>query len=555
MSNARHSAHHRTHSTPKRVFFRQTFKPHGLTAALLISTLGFPAANAADIRDTACRTTEECRAEEAKIRGQLSRTNTSRVAEIQDYSYWIGRINMASTVMLSEQGIISKALAPRIAEGVAHAISEGVKPKGRRPSDVLQVERIIEERAGPEASLIHTGRSRQDILATTRTASLRTAMLDVQEALLNFRSTLIQIAEQHTETVVPAYTNGVQAQPISYAHYLHAFADSFARDSQRIHDFYPRLNQSAMGTAVLANSSWPLDRERLAELLGFDRPLLNAYDSSQVSFYDIPHEATQIASSVALRVGALMQDVHVQYHQPSPWFLLASGDTFTSSNMPQKQNPGVIQETRGKASDVIAAAQAVTLRSHNVMPGMVDYKESWRSSRVFVLMVEALAQADRVMTALKVNRERALEELNNEWTTSVELAEVLQMKHGVPFRVGHAFASAIVEDARLGGYRPGTYPFARSLALYKEAAAKHKWTPADSPLSEKDFKAALSPTQMVLSRQGLGGPQPQEVKRMLALAKASLEADRTWLSKRRDQLSSAEAKLNLAFSKLLPEAR
>ena len=130
-----------------------------------------------------------------------------------------------------------------------------------------------------------------------------------------------------------------------------------------------------------------------------------------------------------------MQDIHVQYHQPSPWFLLASGDTYTSSNMPQKQNPGVIQETRGKASDVIAAANAVSLRSHNVTPGMVDYKESWRSSRVFVLTVEALAQAERVMKALRVNKERALEELNQEWTTSVELAEHLQMKHGVPFRV------------------------------------------------------------------------------------------------------------------------
>jgi argininosuccinate lyase len=531
---------------------RLKLRPLALALALHGFAVGFPTAKAADIRDTACRSTEECRAEEAKIRGQLSRTQTSRVAEIQDYSYWIGRINMASTVMLSEQGIIPKAIAPRVAEGVAHAITEGVKPKGRRPADVLQVERIIEERAGPEATLIHTGRSRQDILATTRTASLRTAMLDVYEALLGFRATLLHIAQQHTETIVPAYTNGVQAQPISYAHYLHAFADSFARDAQRIREFYPRLNQSAMGTAVLANSSWRLDRERLAELLGFDRPILNAYDSSQVSFYDIPHEGSQIAASVAIRIGALMQDIHVQYHQASPWFLLASGDTYTSSNMPQKQNPGVIQETRGKTSDVLAAAQAVSFRSHNVTPGMVDYKESWRSSRVFVLTVEALTQADRVMKSLSVNRERALEELNQEWTTSVELAEVLQMKYAVPFRVGHAFASAIVEDARTAGYKPANYPFSRSHERYKIAAAKHKWTPEENPMSEADFRAALSPTQMVLSRQGLGGPQPQEVKRMLALADQSLQADQRWLADRRDQLASAEAKLNLAFTKLLP---
>jgi argininosuccinate lyase len=285
---------HPTRSTEKLSVCKRSSKSatSKLAASFLIALIGVHHAYAADTRDANCRTTEECRAEEARIRGQLFRTDTSRVAEIQDYSYWIGRINMASAVMLTEEGIISGEVAPKIAQGVEFAINEATRPKGRRPSDVLQVERIIEERSGPEASLIHTGRSRQDILATTRTASLRTAVLDVSEALLAFRSTLIGLARQHTDTIVPSYTNGVQAQPVSYAHYLHAFAESFARDSQRIRDFYPRLNQCALGTAVLANSSWKLNRERLAELLGFDQPILNSYDSSEVSFYDIPHEAS-----------------------------------------------------------------------------------------------------------------------------------------------------------------------------------------------------------------------------------------------------------------------
>jgi argininosuccinate lyase len=538
----------------KRTDFRKrsTSATPKLAASFLIAVIGVNLAHAADTRESNCRTTEECRAEEARIRGQLSRTDTSRVAEIQDYSYWIGRINMASTVMLTEEGIISGEVAPKIAQGVAFAINEATRPKGRRPSDVLQVERIIEERSGPEASLIHTGRSRQDILATTRTASLRTAVLDVSEALLGFRSTLIDLARQHTDTIVPSYTNGVQAQPISYAHYLHAFAESFARDSQRIRDFYPRLNQSALGTAVLANSSWKLNRERLAELLGFDRPILNSYDSSQVSFYDIPHEASQIAASVALRIGALMQDIHVQYHQAVPWFILTAADTFTSSNMPQKQNPGVIQETRGKASDVIAAAQWVTQRAHNVTPGMVDYKESWRSGKVFTLTVESLVQADRVMKALRVNKPRALEELNADWTTSVEVAELLQKNYAVPFRVGHAFAAAIVEDGRSAGLRPDSYPFARAIPLFQQAATKHKWSQVALPLKEAEFKLALSPSNMVLTRKGLGGPQPEEVQRMLGLAAAAIDADRLWLSQRRDQLSAAEAKLNTAFARLTP---
>lgn len=166
-------------------------------------------------------------------------------------------------------------------------------------------------------------------------AQLRLEMLDFADALDQVRARLITIAQAHTATYVPAYTNGVQAMPISYGHYLMAFADSFARDSARIREAYARINLSPMGTAVLANSSWSINRERLAHLLGFDGLIVNSLDAGQISTYDIPIEATSIASSTAIRVGALMQDVHTQYHQTRPWLLLASGKTYTSSAMPQ----------------------------------------------------------------------------------------------------------------------------------------------------------------------------------------------------------------------------
>ena len=172
--------------------------------------------------------------------------------------------------MLVEQGIIPPPLVKPIAEGVQFAIDQATRPGGKRPSDVLQLERIISEKAGPEATLVHTGRSRQDMYAAIRAMQMRRQVLDIARALMGTRQLLLEIAGKHTETFVPAYTNGVQAQPITYGHYLMAFADSMARDAQRLRDVYPRLNLSPMDTAVLANSSWPLDRDRLAELLGFD---------------------------------------------------------------------------------------------------------------------------------------------------------------------------------------------------------------------------------------------------------------------------------------------
>lgn len=221
---------------------------------------------------------------------------------------------------------------------------------------------------------------------------MRTEVLDFTDALNDARGKLLDMAGNNVNTMVPAYTNGVQAMPISYAHYLLAFADSFTRDAQRVREAYARLNLSPMGTGVLANSSWPLNRTRLAELLGFDGLVVNSYNAGQVITYDVPIEAANVAASTAIRIGAFMQDVHVQYHQIRPWLLLDVGATYTSSAMPQKRNPGIIQETRGKASDVVASTQTVTMRAHNVTPGMTDYKSSWdsKTARTFVLGVEMM---------------------------------------------------------------------------------------------------------------------------------------------------------------------
>ena len=140
---------------------------------------------------------------------------------------------------------------------------------------------------GPDASLLNTGRSRQDTLATLRMGNLRAQLLDYADALNSMRERMLATAAKNVDTIVPAYTNGVQAMPISYAHYQLAYAASFDRDAQRIRELYKRLNRSAMGTAVLANSSWPLNRRRMAELLGFDGIIENGMDASQVSPSDI----------------------------------------------------------------------------------------------------------------------------------------------------------------------------------------------------------------------------------------------------------------------------
>jgi len=500
-----------------------------------------------------CLTGESCLAAADKLSSQRVRGATSALSQSQDYFYWFGRINMASTVANVERGIIPRPLAGPIARGVAHAIDQGARPGGKRPSDVLQTEQIIVDVAGPEATLIHTGRSRQDMHSTISMAQTRTELLDFSDGLNALRAQLLTMAEQHAETFVPSYTNGVQAMPISLGHYLLAYADSFARDGERIRQAWPRVDRSALGTAVLANSSWALDRPRLADLLGFSALAVNGYDATQISQYDVGLEVAQVAGSVALRIGTMMQDVHVQYHQTRPWMLLAPGRTYTSSAMPQKANPGVIQNTRGLASDVVSSAQAVVLRAHNVTPGMIDYKYTWLSggARTFVLGTQLVRDAADVLASLRVDAKRALEELESDWTTSMELAETLQREHAVPFRVGHHFASGVVTHARQHGLLPKTFPYAEAVRIYAEAGAKYQVANARLPLDEAAFRRTLSPESMVRTRVGIGGPQPEEVRRMLGDARKTLADDRQWVQTRRLRLAESEAKLNAAFAQLL----
>lgn len=523
---------------------------HLAIAYSLFFSYGAQAANTADLP---CRTTAECAAQAEKIGATVDKHSAKGGAYEEQFS-WMNRINKASIVMLTEEGIVTPALGHKIAGGVQHVIDQAKQPNGKRPSDVLQVEKIMVDKIGPEASLIHSGRSRQDMYATYRLAVLRAQVLDYSDALNKVRERILKIAEKNVDTLVPAYTNGVQAMPISYAHYLLAFEASFERDAQRIHELYARLNLSPMGTAVLANSGWPLNRERLADLLGFDGLRENSLDAGQVSTYDIPLEAAGIASSSAIRVGAMIGDIHTQYHQTRPWLLLDEGSTYTSSAMPQKRNPGLLMRTRESASDVVGLANATTIRAHNVTTGMTDYKAAFDSLGLFTSAVQMYKRLDSVLAALVINPERAMEELDADWTTSMELADTLEREYKVPFRIGHSFASLIVEEARQEGYYPKNFPYADAQKLFTKAAKKYKWELEKLPLDEAAFRATLSPRAMVESRKGTGGPQPAEVKRMLAESQKTLKADRAWMKDHRQHLLDADAALDKAFAQLVNAA-
>jgi argininosuccinate lyase len=510
---------------------------------------------AADTGQLPCKTTQECNENAAKIGANAPngvQPSTSKSDAAEDQFYWLNKINKASTVMLMEEGIFPKDVSQRVAKGVDYTIRQAQQPDGKRPSDVLQIEKIMTDKVGEEASVIHAGRSRQDMYATYRAAKLRNQTLDFAEALLGLRARMLAKAADNLDTLMPGYTNGVQAVPITYGHYLLAYEESFERDQQRISDAYRRLNLSPMGVGVMSDSIWPLNRARLAQLLGFDGIVENSMDANQVIPFDNQLEATAIANSAAIRVGVMMQDLHTQYAEVRPWLLLQEGSTYTSSAMPQKRNPGLIMQARIAASDVVGLSEAVSIRAHNVTSGMVDYKFEFEDLGLFPRAIKMATAAGRVFDAIVVDKARAKDELESDWTSTMNLAELLLQAHQIPFRVGHGFASQMVSYARPLDLTPKTIPFSAVTDLFAKTLAKFNMPAQPFPMSETEFREVMSPEWIVAHTKGVGGPQPAEAARMLKEAQQRLDADKAWLAGQRDRLAKADAALDQAFAALLP---
>nr|WP_084203321.1 argininosuccinate lyase [Paracoccus saliphilus] len=481
----------------------------------------------------------------------LAAAQTADSAE-RDEFFWLGQINKATTVINSEEGLLDSSLAPDIARALATVIENGNQPGADRPGTVISFEPLLIEEGGLDVTLIHAGRSSQDMHATYRAAILRDGLLEMAEQLNTTMETMVELAAQHVDTIVPNYTNGVAAQPNSYAHYLLGHAAGFDRDAQRIREAYARMDRSAMGTTVLNGTSWPLNRERMADYLGFDGVVDNAYDASQISSMDQPVETGAIVTSIALHTGNFVEDVMTQYAQSRPWILLEEGgdNTYVSSAMPQKRNPGILNSTRSDASLAITLAMGPVIQTHNITPGMSDPKDVDENAAMVDAGVQVLARLDRVLKALRINPERALEELNSDWTASQEVADILMRDHGLPFREGHHVASEIVSYARAEGITPLNFPYAEAQRIYAETVADSDY-PQEFPLSEQEFRGALDPLAIVRNRATSGGPQPAEVERMITQARERLETDKQWIAEKRSHIDGSLDRLDQDFSELL----
>lgn len=470
--------------------------------------------------------------------------------EGRDGFYYLGELNKASSVMVVEQGIVPRELGKTIANAVSQIIADGENAGAKRPGDYLEVEKSLIAAGGPDVTRMHSGRSRQDIGATRNRLFQRTQIIATFGALNNARAALLDLAAKHPDAIVPAYTVGVQAQPISFGHYVLAYVEALERNAERLRRAYGNVNKSPLGSAALGTSSFPVNRARLAELLGFDGIVENSLDANQISPIDTGVELVSVASAGALIVGTLISDVEAQYRMTTPWLTLEEGElTGTSSIMPQKRNPNALHNVRVVASEVLGVSTTYFFKAHNVPHGLSDYKGG-EPVEALNRMARMLNNLAAVVKQLNFNAKRALDEVNADYSTTTELADILQRDANVPFRVGHHFASELVNYGRGNNLRPVDIAYDEAKRIYTEAGKHFKMNNAQLPLAEAQFRKSLTAENMVQSARVVGGPQPSEVARMLASQRTSLKADREWLDATRRKLDEASKKLDATFAQL-----
>lgn len=458
-------------------------------------------------------------------------------------------INRASAVMLRECDVISAADADIVASSIERLEQEAAKPGADRPSDYAMIEKSLMAIGGPRAALVHTGRSRVDINRTSRKMAQREACLAAFRASVSFRQALLAFAAGKTEALLPAYTLGVQAQSTTIGHYVSGYVSALARSSGRLRATFATLNKSPLGAGALATSSFPLDRSRLAELLGFDGPVENSFDAVQLAPLDIGVEILGVAVSAAMTLAQFLADLERQYRFARPWMTIAPGKfTGVSTMMPQKRNPDVVNRLRAGTGDLLGIATGFLFKAHNMPHGMPDYA-GVEPATALERLVALLDDGAEMVGALHFDADRALDEIHQDYSTATALASALQ-RTGLAPTAAHGFVSALVDHGRSNGLRPSGLSYDVACRIFTDFAGSVGLNDKTFPLVAEVFHRSWDPAKVVREAKSLGGPQPAEVSRMLADHQRRIDEDLAWYGDRVSALERASRALAAAFDVL-----
>ncbi|QMV03426.1 argininosuccinate lyase [Devosia sp. D6-9] len=451
-------------------------------------------------------------------------------------------IDRAHLVMLSETGILDAGQARQIADALDNIDAE-IDPAslvytGEVEDFFFLIEKELKKRLGPDlAGRLHTARSRNDIDHTLFKLGLKDRLDVLIGKALALHQALIDAAEREKDTLIVAYTHGQPAQPTTFGHYLSAVIEVLGRDIERLFEAYRIVDLSPMGAAAITTSGFPIDRARVAELLGFAAPLQNSYSCiAAVDYITSTYGAIEL---LFLHLGRPIQDLQF-------WTSFEVGQVYVpnslvqiSSIMPQKRNPVPIEHLRHLASQTFGRARAMLDVMHNTP--FTDMNDSEGETQA--MGYQAFDSAYRVLDLLaalvaqiKIDPARVASNIRRSCITITELADSLVRREGLSFREGHEIAAAVARavvaaggDLMANGYGPFTAAF--------EAATGRK-----STLDEATFVELVSPEYFVAVRTRFGGPAPAPLAAAIAGYReqaVTFAADHANLLRRRNEAARA----------------
>lgn len=459
----------------------------------------------------------------------------------------IHAFDKAHAVMLIEQGIIPRAVGVKILRALVEMEGEGFESArekaggGGHSGEAYLIEKLGMEIGGQ----LHIGRSSADLIGVAVRMEERDCILDILDHISVLSQTLLTLAGPHLETILPAYTHFQQAQPITFAHYLLSWVHGCSRDSDRFLELYKRINASPAGAAIVSGSAFPVNRERVAALLGFDSVLQNTRDA--IFGYD-PH--LELFSKLAILNNSLARfcsDLYVWSSSEVGMVELKDRYCGTSSINPNKKNPQALEQIFNLAASTIGAMN--TAFAVDRMPSDA-WEIQWRvwSQELWPLLtktIQGLTLVNNVVASLEIKTERMGELAGSGWSCASDLAALLVNAEKVPWRVAHQIVGQLVRTLEEKGMGSGDV----TAGGLNEAAAARIGRVLS--LSQEKIDRALDPLQCIKARQLTGGPAPEGVKGQIEEGLSSSRGQEARIKEMRDSLRRAERLLGDAISGLV----
>ena len=422
--------------------------------------------------------------------------------------------------MLKEQGIIEAEDANKIINALKELETKGIDALNLDLSveDIhMALENYVTERIGEVAGFMHTGKSRNDQVATDLRLILKEEIIEIEKDILNFIEIILEMSSNHTETIMVGYTHLQHAQPTTFAHHLMAYANEIKRDFERLDDAKKRVDICPLGSAAMTGTGFSINRDRTAELLGFSKVMENSMDA--VSSRDFMAETVFALAMLATNLSKISEELIIWSTYEFRLIEISDEYSSTSSIMPQKKNPDVAEISRSKTSvlygelmTILSILKALP-HSYNrdlqeVTPHLWNAVDTTRSM---------LNITSDMLSSVSFNKDRGMELAMANYSTATELADLMVREKKLPFRIAHQIVGRAVTIAIDQGISPEDI----DSKFLDQIAIDIKGSSLD--IDNQLIENALNPSEIIRTRDVKGGPSPKAVKEAITSLKSFVD--------------------------------